>query len=230
MIDFRQVSKSFGGLTVLRDVTFHVAPGEIMGVVGPSGAGKSTILKLIAGILAPDEGNVVVGDGPIGYVFQEPRLLPWRSALDNVAAALRAQGASKTEAWAVAASWLQRVGLGGFERYRPAELSGGMAQRVSIARALAVSPAILLMDEPLGNVDVALRVSLLDLLESVLRERRTTVVYVTHELMEALRLADRIVEITAARSLRELDLTDRTAVAREWMARSLRDLENRTQG
>ena len=224
MITFRHVSKSFGELSVLCDLSFHVAPGEIMAVVGPSGSGKTTILKLITGILAPDEGEIVVGEGPVGYVFQEPRLLPWRNALDNVAVALRAQGVDKAEARSTAARWLERVGLKGFERYRPAELSGGMAQRVAIARALAIRPAILLMDEPLGNVDVALRVSLLDLLQDVLQERRTTAVYVTHELTEALRLADRVVEITPDRSLRELDLSDRMAVARDWVARTLGDL------
>jgi len=224
MITFRHVSKSFGELSVLCDLSFHVAPGEIMAVVGPSGSGKTTILKLITGILAPDEGEIVVGEGPVGYVFQEPRLLPWRNALDNVAVALRAQGVDKAEARSTAARWLERVGLKGFERYRPAELSGGMAQRVAIARALAIRPAILLMDEPLGNVDVALRASLLGLLQDVLQERRTTAVYVTHELTEALRLADRVVEITPDRSLRELDLSDRMAVARDWVARTLGDL------
>jgi ABC-type nitrate/sulfonate/bicarbonate transport system ATPase subunit len=121
----------------------------------------------------------------------------------------------------VACSWLDRVELGGFERYHPAELSGGMAQRVSIARAFAVEPRILLMDEPFSNVDATLKGSLLDILESIIKERKPTVVYVTHELTEALRLADRIVELTPDHGLHELDLSDRGALAREWMERTV---------
>lgn len=224
MIDFRHVSKSFGELDVLRDLSFHVAADQIVGVVGPSGSGKTTILKLITGIVTPDEGTVTVAEGVMGYVFQEPRLLPWRTALDNVAAPLRALGRSKDEAREAAAHWLERVELDGFERYHPAELSGGMAQRVSIARAFAVEPRVLLMDEPFGGVDAALKGALMDILEGIIRERKTTMLYVTHELTEALRLADRIVEITPAGGLRELDLSDREAVAREWLAAKMRPL------
>ena len=136
MIAFEHVSKSFDSLKVLNDLSFHIASGQIMGVVGPSGVGKTTILKLITGILAPDEGAVLVVDGVVGYVFQEPTLLPWRTALDNVSAPLRAQGMAKAEARERAAGWLARVDLAGFEQYHPAELSGGMAQRVSVARAV----------------------------------------------------------------------------------------------
>jgi ABC-type nitrate/sulfonate/bicarbonate transport system ATPase subunit len=220
VITLQDVAKSFGPLEVLRAVSLHVAGDEIVGVVGPSGSGKTTILKLITRLVLPDAGTVTVAPGPLGYVFQEPRLLPWRTALDNVAAPLRARGQSKAAARLTAAGWLERVGLTGFERYHPAELSGGMAQRVSLARAFAVEPRVLLMDEPFANVDVDLKGSLMDLLESVVKERRTTVVYVTHELPEALRLADRVVEITRDHGLRELDLSDRADVAREWSARS----------
>ena len=227
MIVFEHVSKSFGSLKVLHDLSLHIAGDQIVSVVGPSGSGKTTILKLITGILAPDEGTVTVVEGVLGYVFQEPRLLPWRTALDNVAAPLRALGKGADDAQALAAHWLDRVELGGFEKYHPAELSGGMAQRVSIARAFAVEPRVLLMDEPFGNVDAALKSSLLDILEGIIKERRTTVVYVTHELTEALRLADRIVELTPDHGLRELDLSDRGAVAREWLAGTLGDLHTR---
>ncbi len=220
VITLQNVSKSFASLAVLRDVSLHVAGDEIVGIVGPSGAGKTTILKLVTGLLTPDAGTVTVAPGALGYVFQEPRLLPWRNSLDNVAAPLRAQGLGKGAARAAAAGWLERVGLGGFERYHPAELSGGMAQRVSLARAFAVEPLVLLMDEPFANVDVDLKGSLMDLLESIVKERKTTVVYVTHELPEALRLADRVVELTPDHGLRELDLRDRPALAREWLARS----------
>ncbi len=145
-----------------------------------------------------------VAAGPVGYAFQEPRLLPWRTAVDNVAAPLRARGADKGAARAAAARWLERVGLAGFERYHPAELSGGMAQRVSLARAFAVEPAILLMDEPFSNLDADLKKSLMSILESLIKEQGVTMVYVTHELSEAQRLADRIVELTPQHTLREL--------------------------
>ena len=219
MIAFEHVSKSFDSLKVLNDLSFHIASGQIMGVVGPSGVGKTTILKLITGILAPDEGAVRAADGVVGYVFQEPRLLPWRTALDNVSAPLRAQGMAKAEARERAAGWLARVDLAGFEQYHPAELSGGMAQRVSVARALSVEPAILLMDEPFSNMDATLKSFLMVTLQQILKERKTTVVYVTHDLTEALQLADRIVELMPDRSLRELDLSDRAAMAREWLAK-----------
>lgn len=219
VIVFDHVSKSFDSLEVLRDLSFGVAPGDILGVVGPSGSGKTTILKLITGIFAPDEGTVTVGQGVTGYVFQEPRLLPWRTALDNVAGPLRALGMDKAAARRKAGEWLQKVGLGGFELYHPAELSGGMAQRVSLARALAVEPAVLLMDEPLSSLDATLKGSLLGTLAELLKGRATTTVYVTHDLVEALQLADRIVELMPGKTLRELDLTDRAALASEWLAK-----------
>ena len=218
-ISFEHVSKAFDTLQVLDDLSFRVAPGDILGVVGPSGSGKTTILKLITGILAPDKGTVTVTEGVVGYVFQEARLLPWRTALDNVAAPLRALGMDKAAARQAAAGWLDKIGLGGFELYHPAELSGGMAQRVSLARALAVEPAVLLMDEPLSNLDAALRSSLLDTLAELLQGRATTTVYVTHDLVEALRLADRIVELMPDKTLRELDLSDRAALASDWLAK-----------
>ena len=209
MIVFEEVSKSFDSLEVLSGLSFHIATGQMVGMVGPSGSGKTTILKLVTGILTPDKGSVRVAEGVVGYVFQEPRLLPWRTAVDNVAAPLRARGRIKAEAREIAAHWLRRVELGGFEHYHPAELSGGMAQRVSIARAFAVEPRILLMDEPFSNVDAALKGSLMEILTSIIRERKPTVLYVTHDQAEALRLADRLVELVPGNGLRELDVSDR---------------------
>jgi NitT/TauT family transport system ATP-binding protein len=219
MITFEHVSKAFGSLKVLNDVSFHISSGEILGVVGPSGVGKTTVLKLITGIVAPDAGSVRVAEGVQGYVFQEPRLLPWRTALDNVAVALRAQGMEKAAAREKAGEWLARVGLGGFEHYHPAELSGGMAQRVAVARALAVEPAVLLMDEPFGAIDINLKSSLLVMLQELLAGRKTTTVYVTHDLTEALQLADRVMELRPGGTLSEVDVTDRAAVARDWLAK-----------
>jgi NitT/TauT family transport system ATP-binding protein len=219
MITFEHVSKSFDTLKVLNDVSFRISPGDILGVVGPSGVGKTTVLRLITGIVAPDAGTVRVADGVQGYVFQEPRLLPWRTALDNVAVALRAQGAEKAAAREKAGEWLGRVGLAGFEHYHPAELSGGMAQRVAVARALAVEPAVLLMDEPFGSIDINLKASLIVMLQELLAGRRTTTVYVTHDLTEALQLADRVVELQPGGTLSEVDLSDRVAVAGDWLAK-----------
>jgi NitT/TauT family transport system ATP-binding protein len=219
MISFEHVSKSFDPLKVLNDVSFHISAGEILGVVGPSGVGKTTVLKLITGIVAPDAGSVRVAEGVLGYVFQEPRLLPWRTALDNVAVALRARGMEKAAARDKAGEWLRRVGLAGFEHYHPAELSGGMAQRVAVARALAVEPAVLLMDEPFGSIDINLKSSLIVMLQELLAGGKTTTVYVTHDLTEALQLADRIVELQPGGTLSEVDLRDRAAVAQNWLAK-----------
>jgi NitT/TauT family transport system ATP-binding protein len=220
VIVFERVSKRFGGLSVLEGLDLSVRDGEIVGIVGPSGSGKTTILKLVADMVSPDEGRVRVAAGALvslAYVFQEPRLLPWRTALDNVAVALRARGATRVAAREVATHWLERVGLKGFEQYHPAELSGGMAQRVAIARAFAIDPRILLLDEPFSNMDASLKASLISILQEMITEQAITVLLVTHDLTEALQLADRIVELTQDRRLRELDLTDRRAVAAEWL-------------
>jgi NitT/TauT family transport system ATP-binding protein len=223
-IVFDRVHKTFDSLKVIDDLSLAVGAGQIVGIVGPSGVGKTTILKLITGIVTPDRGTVTVAEGRLGYVFQEPRLLPWRTASDNVAVALRAMGMEKAAARAAAAGWLERVGLEGFEDYHPDELSGGMAQRVSIARAFAVEPGILLLDEPFSNMDATLKASLMDVLRGMLEERRITVIHVTHDLTEVLQWADRIIELTADHRARELDLTDRKAVAMEWLAATLRRL------
>lgn len=221
MIVFEHVGKTFDSLRVIDDLSLSIKDGQIVGIVGPSGVGKTTILKLITGIVQPDEGTVSVTAGNVGYVFQEPRLLPWRTARDNVAMALRAHGMAKAQAQDAATLWLCRVGLTGFEEYHPAELSGGMAQRVSIARAFAVDPSILLLDEPFSNMDAALKASLMEVLQDMIKGREITVVYVTHDLTEALQLADRIVEITPDHRLRELDLSDRRAAAMDWLSTSL---------
>jgi NitT/TauT family transport system ATP-binding protein len=221
VIRFEHVGLAFDSLRVFDDLDLTIGDGQIVGIVGPSGVGKTTILKLITGIVRPQSGAVTVAGGSIGYVFQEPRLLPWRTATDNVAVALRAKGMDRSEARAAAAAWLRRVGLEGFERYHPAELSGGMAQRVSIARAFAVEPDLLLLDEPFSNMDASLKASLMDVLRGMIHERPITVVYVTHDLIEALQMADRIIEFAPDRPPVELDLTNRKAVAMEWLAPAL---------
>jgi NitT/TauT family transport system ATP-binding protein len=220
-ITFERVGKRFNGRTVLADLDLDVSQGQVLGLIGASGVGKTTVLKLIAGLLLPDSGRISTAPGRLAYVFQEPRLLPWRSALDNVAVVLRAQGRGSEEARSEAGRWLEKLGLQGDERLLPAELSGGMAQRVSLARALAGDPEILLLDEPFSNLDAAVKADIARTLRTVVRRRGTTVVHVTHDLTEVLQWADRILELDPSHRHRELDLSDRRAAAEEWLARAL---------
>lgn len=198
------VSKCFGTVSVLQRVSFTVGERETVGLLGASGSGKTTILRLIVGALCPDDGHVTVLAKRIGYVFQESRLLPWRTARQNIAVTLRAVGAKKQDALVQADEWLQRVGLGGFERYYPAELSGGMLQRVSIGRALALLPDLLLMDEPFSALHLDLREALMSLVEDMIQENTLATVYVTHHLSEALRLADRVLCLTDCGGIEEM--------------------------
>lgn len=205
MIRLERVTKAFDGLTVLNRVSLTVDKSEVVGVMGPSGAGKTTLLRLIAGLVEPDSGCVTVQGQRLGYVFQEARLLPWRSAADNVAAALRAAGMSRPNAHAAAREWLDRVGLAAFAHYYPAQLSGGMQQRVALARAFAVQPDVLLLDEPFSGLDETHKRELLEDLGQIIGETGVTVVYVTHALPELLLLADRILRLDSQTGLRPLD-------------------------
>ncbi len=193
------VGKSFGGgagaLPVLRGVDLRIADGEFVALLGPSGCGKSTLLRLIAGLDRPTTGEVRLGDRIVtdvdprcAVVFQEPRLLPWRTVAANVAL-----GARCAPEAAPPAAMLERVGLGGFDRAYPHQLSGGMAQRAALARALIGRPQVLLLDEPFASLDALTRLRMQDLLVETCRAPRPTVVMVTHDVDEALRLADRIV-------------------------------------
>ncbi|MDQ3447714.1 MAG: ABC transporter ATP-binding protein [Chloroflexota bacterium] len=188
----------------LRDVSFDVADGSIVAIVGPNGSGKSTLLRLIGGLLDPDGGEVTIGDRPVegadqrvGIVFQEPRLLPWRDVLDNVALPLELAGESRLAREGRARELVGLVGLVGFERARPHQLSGGMRQRAALARALVREPGVLLLDEPFSALDALTRERLdLELLR--LWERTgTTIVLVTHDIAEAIFLADRVLVLTA---------------------------------
>jgi len=201
MIRLEQVSKAYNGRSVLDRVSLRVERGEVLGLVGPSGAGKTTLLRLIGGLEQPDSGRVLVESVRIGYVFQEPRLLPWRSAAANLEAALQAAGNKGNAARAQAREWLQRVGLAGFEEHYPAQLSGGMQQRVALARAFAVQPEILLLDEPFSNLDEARKAELLDMLRKIIDGTSITTVYVTHVPAELHGVADREVRIGAKNRL-----------------------------
>jgi NitT/TauT family transport system ATP-binding protein len=190
------------GTEALRDVSLRIAGGDFVALLGPSGCGKSTLLRLIAGLDRPDTGTLrwdagmppIPGD--IGYVFQDATLLPWASAKDNVWLPLRLRGIARDAARDVIADVLDHVGLAGFKDARPAQLSGGMRMRVSIARALVTKPRLLLMDEPFAALDEFTRHRLQDDLFALWRDLGCTVVFVTHSIYEAAFLARRIVLMT----------------------------------
>ena len=188
-----------GEREVLRDVTLDVASGEVVVLVGASGCGKSTLLRAVAGLDQPTAGRVLIDDVPVAgadprcaVAFQEPRLLPWRSLARNVALGLP-RGAPKGEGRERVAELLELVGLAGAAEQRPRAVSGGMAQRASLARALARNPGVLLLDEPFGALDALTRMRMQDLLLDVHAAAPTTVLLVTHDVDEALQLADRVV-------------------------------------
>jgi NitT/TauT family transport system ATP-binding protein len=199
----RYQTRSRSIVTALEDVSLEVHADEFLTIVGPSGCGKSTLLKLIGGLLTPSEGIIRMRgaplDGPspdVGMVFQSPVLLPWRSVLDNVLFPIEILRWSRARYRAEAERLIALVGLGGFERSIPRELSGGMQQRVAICRALIHDPALLLMDEPFGALDAMTREEMAMELLRVWSERRKTVVFVTHSIPEAILLADRVAVMT----------------------------------
>ncbi len=188
----------------VRDVDLRIAPGEFVCLLGPSGCGKSTLLGALAGHLSPAEGRIRIDGQPVsgpapsrGLVFQHHTLLPWQRVIDNVGFGLKMRGVPKAERHAQAQALLASVGLSGFEDRYPSELSGGMQQRVEIARVLINQPRVLLMDEPFGALDALTRVKMQQLLLQVWERIRTTVVFVTHDIDEALFLADRIVVMSS---------------------------------
>jgi NitT/TauT family transport system ATP-binding protein len=217
------VSKRFaihgGELEALRPVDMTVQPQEFVALVGPSGCGKSTILNLAAGLLRPTDGTVFYDGQPVtalnraaGYMTQKDTLLPWRHAADNIRIALelKCRAIPRDEAVARVAQIIELIGLKGFERHFPAQLSGGMRKRVALARTLIYEPETLLMDEPFGALDAQLKLLLLDQLQNLTMARRMTVMFVTHDLAEAITLADRVIVFSARpgriRAIRDIDL------------------------
>jgi NitT/TauT family transport system ATP-binding protein len=199
LLSLARVSKTFdNGTQAFGPLDLAVEAGEFVSLLGPSGCGKSTALRVIAGLLAPTAGDVAFpGVRPeIGFVFQEPTLMPWRTALANARLPLELKAASRHEADARAGEALARVGLKGFENAYPRELSGGMKMRVSIARALAAKPKLLLMDEPFAALDEPSRQSLNDDLLKLWREDGLTVIFVTHSVYESTYLSTRVVVMT----------------------------------
>ena len=202
MLTVSHVGRRFpGGVEALRDASLRLIEGDFVALLGPSGCGKSTLLRLIAGLDQPDDGKLTwdgrpPAPGDVGYVFQDATLLPWATAEDNVFLPLRLRGLSRDAAMPQVQAALHRVGLNGFERARPRQLSGGMRMRVSIARALVTKPRLLLMDEPFAALDEFTRHKLQADLLDVWRGAGCTVVFVTHSIYEAAFLAHRIVLMT----------------------------------
>jgi NitT/TauT family transport system ATP-binding protein len=204
-LEVRSIAKGYGqsgktGVPVLSELSFTVDDLEFVAVIGPSGCGKSTLLRIIDGLIEPDSGSILIDGKEVkgpghgrGMVFQGFDLFPWRSAIDNVAFGLEMQGMPAAKRREVARHFIDLVGLTGFENAYPFQLSGGMQQRVGIARALAIKPTILLMDEPFGALDVQTRDLLQDELLQIWQREQKTVVFVTHSIEEAIYLADRII-------------------------------------
>jgi NitT/TauT family transport system ATP-binding protein len=208
-ISLRSATKRFATrsgepFTALTDVSLEVAAGEFVTIVGPTGCGKSTTLSLISGLEPVSAGTVEVRGRPVtgipegvGYMFQNDAVLPWKSVLDNVALGLRYRKVPKHEAREQARSWIDRVGLTGFEDRYPHQLSGGMRKRVAMAQTLITEPSLLLLDEPFGALDVQTRELMQDELLGLWSGSGAAVVFVTHDLTEAISLADRVVVMTA---------------------------------
>jgi NitT/TauT family transport system ATP-binding protein len=239
-IELRDVAVSFPAagrerLVALGGVDLDLEPGQIVALIGPNGSGKSTLLRVVAGLLGPDRGSVAIDGVPVtgpsprvGLVFQEPRLLPWRTTAENIAYPLELAGMAGPEREARVAALLTTVGLEGAAAVIPSRLSGGMRQRAALARTLATEPAVLLLDEPFSALDELTRERLnLELLDIAARER-STVLIVTHAVQEAIFLADRVVVLSARpgrvvadvpvelprpRSLADLDAATVTALA-----------------
>ncbi|APD10345.1 MULTISPECIES: ABC transporter ATP-binding protein [Thermus] len=204
LLEFRQVTVAFGDYVAVEEVSLALKPGEFVGLVGPTGCGKSTLLNVAAGLLAPSQGEVLVEGRPLkglnplaGYLFQQDAILPWKTALDNVALPLVFRGRPWTEARREALAWLEKVGLGRFPRHFPHQLSGGMRKRVGLAQVLIAGPRLLLMDEPFSALDVQTRQLMENELLRLWQEDRKTVLFVTHDLEEAIALSDRVVVLSA---------------------------------
>lgn len=208
------------GIEALAPIDAVIDTGHLTAVVGPSGCGKSTLLRVVAGLLAPTGGRVAwLGDEPMrpAFVFQDPTLMPWASVADNVALPLRLAGRGRRNAIAAVQPWIERVGLGGFERARPHELSGGMRMRASLARALATGPNLLLLDEPFAALDEITRFRLNDELLAW-AAGGPTILFVTHSVFEAIYLADRVLVMSArpGRITADVDVEAPPTRSRDW--------------
>ena len=210
-VHLNDVAVRFGAYTAVQNVNLEVKEGEFVAVVGPTGCGKSTLLNVVTGLLEPAGGEVFIfgdklqGLNPsAGYMLQQDALLPWKTALDNVGIGLIFQGAEVEEARARAKPWMKKVGLAGFEARYPHQLSGGMKKRVSMAQMLILSPKIVLMDEPFSALDVHTRHLMQNELLRLWQEDKKSLIFITHDLEEAIALADRVVILSAGPASRPI--------------------------
>jgi NitT/TauT family transport system ATP-binding protein len=187
-----------GGNTALTGIDLRIDRGEFVSVVGPSGCGKSTLLRLVAGLCAPSSGSATIATDRIGYVFQDPTLLPWRTVTANVELLAELDGQARGQRTIKAKNAIELVGLAGYERYLPAQLSGGMKMRVSLARALTLDPEVFLFDEPFGALDEITRERLGDELLLLFSRRRFTGLFITHSVAEAVYLSTRVIVMSAS--------------------------------
>ncbi|MFY9179238.1 MAG: ATP-binding cassette domain-containing protein [Venatoribacter sp.] len=192
-LEVTNLTHKFGVTKVLKDINLSLKQGETLALVGPSGCGKSTLLQCIAGLLTPSEGQVNLHSQTLAYMFQEPRLLPWKNTRDNLSLGIKAQGLSRKECQQQALAMALTLGLSAEDLYKfPHELSGGMQSRVALGRALLVKPTLLLLDEPFSALDIGLKMELYQLLRQHISQLQSSVLMITHDLMEAVRLADRV--------------------------------------
>ena len=203
-VTFRSRVDQGQGYTAVADTTLRVRAGEFVSVVGPTGCGKSTLLNIGAGLLEPSSGGVLVFGEPLqginrraGYMFQSDALMPWRSAIDNVMVGLQYRSVADGEARRLAQAWLERVGLGGFEDRYPHQLSGGMRKRTALAQVLALDPDIILMDEPFSALDIQTRQLMENEVLELWAAKRKAVLFITHDLDEAIAMSDRVVVLSA---------------------------------
>lgn len=192
-----------GETPALSNISFFINPGEFLAVVGPSGCGKSTLLSLLSGLLQPEEGSILIDGIPIrdspatiGYMFQKDHLFEWRTIYGNVSLGLEIQKKQSSTAQKELKEMLRSYGLGGFEQSRPSELSGGMRQRAALIRTLALKPELLLLDEPFSALDYQTRLSVCDDISAIIRDTQKTALLITHDLSEAISMADRILVLS----------------------------------
>jgi NitT/TauT family transport system ATP-binding protein len=204
LLSVEKLAKTYGSVEAMRDIALEVDEGEFVSIVGPSGCGKSTLMEIVGGLIEPTSGEVRIAGTPVsgtdpavGIVFQQESAFPWRTVAENARFGLEMTGVEKDEARRRAQEMLELVGLGGFEDRYPSELSGGMRQRVAIARTLVMNPQIILMDEPFGALDEQTRLILGEELLRIQAATSATILFITHSFDEALLLSDRIVVMTA---------------------------------
>ncbi|WP_416064847.1 ABC transporter ATP-binding protein [Rhizobium sp. ZK1] len=204
MLELKNISKSFDGMEVLKDISLHIARGEFVSIVGPSGSGKSTILRLLTQALLTDKGDILFDGTPLSqaahafaFMPQRDALMPWRSVIDNAILGLEVHGMRRKQARAVAAPLFERFGLSGFENHYPAALSGGMRQRAALLRTVIQRQDMLLLDEPFGALDALTRTQMQEWLQGMWIDHRWTALLITHDVREAVFLSDRIYVLSA---------------------------------